>query len=96
MMIKGYTDEKIYLVRWLSAPKIFAISSDKLDKKKNIGKIFWRYSSEAHLPPALQDLRKDPPEVFCKKCSLNFLKIHRKTPVPESVLPLPGCSLQLY
>ena len=27
-----------------------------------------------------------PPEVFCKKrCSLNIFKIHRKTPVPESV-----------
>ena len=27
---------------------------------------------------------KQPPELFCKKkCSLKFLKIYRKTPVPD-------------
>ena len=30
--------------------------------------------------------QKQPPEVFCKKrCSWKFRKIHRKTPVPESL-----------
>ena len=29
-------------------------------------------------------IQKQPPEVLCKKrCSYKFLKIHRKTPVPE-------------
>ena len=29
------------------------------------------------------ETQKQPPEVFCKKrCSKNFHKIHRKTPVP--------------
>ena len=37
-------------------------------------------------PPSRQ---KQPPEVFCKKrCSLKFRKIHRKTPVPESLFKL--------
>ena len=32
------------------------------------------------------NVQKQPPEVFCKKrCSLNFRKIHRKSPVPESL-----------
>ena len=31
-------------------------------------------------------LQKQPPEVFCKKrCSKKFHKIHKKTPVPESL-----------
>ena len=31
-------------------------------------------------------IQKQSPEVFCKKrCSYKFQKIHRKTPVPESL-----------
>ena len=31
-------------------------------------------------------IQKQPPEVFCKKrCSEKFRKIHKKTPVPESL-----------
>ena len=31
-------------------------------------------------------IQKHPPEVFCKKGVLrNYAKIHRKTPVPESL-----------
>ena len=37
------------------ALEIFTISSDKSDRKRSIGKFFWRYSSQAHLPPALRD-----------------------------------------
>ena len=34
----------------------------------------------------ISDMQKQPPEVFCKKiCSLKFHKIHRKTPVSESL-----------
>ena len=33
--------------------------------------------------------QKQPPEVFCKKrCSQKFRKIHRKTPVPESLFKI--------
>ena len=38
-----------------SSLQIFAISSDKSDRKRYIGKFFWRYSLLAHLPSALQD-----------------------------------------
>ena len=32
------------------------------------------------------NFQKQPPEVFCKKrCSQKFRKIHRKTPVPETL-----------
>ena len=34
---------------------IFTISSDKSNRKKDIGKIFWRYSSLAHFPLPLQN-----------------------------------------
>ena len=34
--------------------KVFTISSDKLVRKRNTGKDFWRYSSSAHFSPALQ------------------------------------------
>ena len=34
----------------------------------------------------LTNYQKQPPEVLCKKsCSQKFRKIHRKTPVPESL-----------
>ena len=39
----------------LKGLKIFTISSDKLDSKTNIGKIFWRHFSLAHFPLALQN-----------------------------------------
>ena len=33
------------------------------------------------------NVQKQPPEAFCKKmCSRKFHKIHRKTPVPETLL----------
>ena len=33
------------------------------------------------------NVQKQPPEAFCKKmCSWKFHKIHRKTPVPETLL----------
>ena len=39
-------------------------------------------------------IQKQPPEVFCKKrCSEKFRKIHKKTPVPESLFFI---KLQLY
>ena len=32
------------------------------------------------------NVQKQPPEAFCKKmCSWKFHKIHRKTPVPETI-----------
>ena len=37
------------------APEVFPLSSDKLNRQRNIGYIFSRYSSWAHLAPALQD-----------------------------------------
>ena len=45
--------------------------------------------------------QKQPLEVFCKKwCSYKFCKIHRKTPVPESIFNkfagLTAFGLQLY
>ena len=37
------------------AIKIFTTSSNKLDRKEDIGKIFWRYFSQAHFLPALEN-----------------------------------------
>ena len=47
--------------------KIFKISSDKLDRKRNIGKIFWRLTSYAHFPPALQSFEFDAGSVIYSK-----------------------------
>ena len=34
------------------------------------------------------NVQKQPPEAFCKKmCSWKFHKIHRKSPVPETIWP---------
>ena len=42
-------------------------------------------------------VQKQPPEVFYKRCSYKFHKIHRETPVPESFFnKVAGQGLQLY
>ena len=46
--------------------KIFKISSDKLDRKRNIGKIFWRLTSYAHFS-ALQSFEFDAGSVIYSK-----------------------------
>ena len=48
--------------------------------------IFFLVASIALVTNNCQSYRKKPPEVFCKRrCSETFCKIHRKTPVLESL-----------
>ena len=42
--------------------EIFTLSSDRSNRKKNIGKTFCRYSSEDHFPPPPQDAENLMPE----------------------------------
>ena len=49
---------------------------------RSLGSIFMHMRVNLHLKKD----QKHRPEVFCKKsCSQKFRKIHRKTPVPESL-----------
>ena len=48
----------------------FTISSNKLDRKRNIDKFFWRYSSKVHFPLALQNIANLIP----KTCFYSILK----------------------
>ena len=42
-------------------------------------------------------IQKQPPEMFCKKrCSQKFHKIHKKTPVPESLFNKVGTGILRY
>ena len=56
-VIKGinYFWKKFHMSSKVPALEIFTISSDKSDRKWAIGNFFSRYSSQAHLPPALRD-----------------------------------------
>ena len=54
--------------------------------KCSMRKVFKENSSQKNLQYKIPKKQKQPPEVFCKKrCSYKFYKIHRKTPVPESL-----------
>ena len=64
-LINDYTNEKFCEVIWFFSYKalnFFIISSDKLDKKRNIGKFFCRLLIINSFSPVLQNLANLMPE----------------------------------
>ena len=73
--------KKIYIYIYIRRrpPKFWVQNIFNYNLQQNVR--FLQHSSRHYLPR-----QKQPPEVFCKKrCSWKFHKIHRKTPVLESL-----------
>ena len=59
----------------------------------------WEFTRAVDLIQSISFAQKQPPEVFHReRCSKKYYKIHRKTPVPESLflIKLQATGLQLY